>query len=128
MNEVDMVINFEELDALLMAARIDPGILEIEADKIEATSDAWGFAGTGGVLGAVKNKLPDNIEIKPLILNGVDKKALRQLKLLKKQNQYNFVEGMSCEGGCVGGCYMNVKPMIAQKRMEKLKEELSKTE
>jgi iron only hydrogenase large subunit-like protein len=31
---------------------------------------------------------------------------------LAKGNQYNFIEGMSCEGGCVGGCYMSVKTQL----------------
>ncbi|MFA9389218.1 MAG: monomeric [FeFe] hydrogenase [Prolixibacteraceae bacterium] len=122
--EVDMVINFEELDAMLMAWKIDPGLLESTTNEIEASGDAWGFAGSGGVLGAVKNKLPFDADIKPLVFNGIDSKALKQLKLIKKQNLYNFVEGMSCEGGCVGGCYMNVKPMVAQKRLLKLKADL----
>lgn len=124
-SEVDMVINFEELLALLQAANIDPAYLTSSQPGIEASADGWGFAGTGGVLNAVVNKLPDNSGIKPLVLNGIDKKGLKQLKLLKKQTQFNFIEGMSCEGGCVGGCYMNVKPVLAQKRMQRLQDEIS---
>lgn len=122
---IDMVMNFEELDAMLMAAELDPGTLEIENNEVEASADAWGFATTGGVLGAVKNKLPEGIDIRPIVINGLDKKSIRQLNLIQKKNEFNFVEGMSCEGGCVGGCYMNVKPMVAQKRLNKLKSNLS---
>lgn len=125
-NGIDMVINFEELDALLMAAQLDPGTLKIEESKVEASADAWGFAATGGVLSAVQNKLPEGIDIRPIVINGLDKKSMRQLGLIQKKNEFNFVEGMSCEGGCVGGCYMNVKPMVAQKRINQLKEQLSK--
>ena len=119
-NEVEMVINFEELDALLLAAGTDPGLLNVQNEETGTTAQGWGFAQTGGVLKAVKNQLPENIDIRPLVLNGIDRKTLKQLKIVKKQKQYNFIEGMSCEGGCVGGCYMDVKPVIAQKRMEKL--------
>ncbi|MDA3927720.1 MAG: monomeric [FeFe] hydrogenase [Prolixibacteraceae bacterium] len=121
---IDMVINFEELDALLMAAKLDPRTLEIDQDESEASKDAWGFALSGGVLQAVKNKLPKDIDLRPIAINGLDKKSIRQLNLLVKKNEYNFVEGMSCEGGCVGGCYMNVKPKVAQKRLLKLKADL----
>lgn len=127
-SEVDMVINFEELLAMLQASRIDPSTITTNHPLIESSADGWGFAGTGGVLNAVMNKLPANTEIRPLVLNGIDKKTLKQLKLLKKQTQFNFVEGMSCEGGCMGGCYMNVKPVIAQKRMQRLKDEIGVTD
>ncbi|HOO83269.1 MAG TPA: monomeric [FeFe] hydrogenase [Prolixibacteraceae bacterium] len=127
-SEVDMVINFEELAALLLALDIDFVNINNEASKIEAGTDAWGFAMSGGVLGAVKNKLPQAANIKPLVINGIDKKAIKQLKLVKKQSQFNFIEGMSCEGGCLGGCYMNVKTVIAQKRMNKTIEAIKQSE
>lgn len=122
---IDMVINFEELDALLLAVKLDPGTLEISQKEIETSADAWGFASSGGVLDAVKSKLPIGIDIRPIVINGIDKKSIRQLNLLIKKKEFNFVEGMSCEGGCVGGCYMNVKPMVAQKRIAKLKADLN---
>lgn len=114
---IDMVINFEELDAMLLAAELDPGTIKLDDTNFEASADAWGFAATGGVLNAVKNKLPEGITIRPIVINGLDKKSMRQLSLIPKKNEFNFVEGMSCEGGCIGGCYMNVKPMVAQKRL-----------
>jgi len=123
-NEVEMVINFEELDALLMAAETDPGTLETSDDEVQASKNAWGFAASGGVLEAVKSKLPEDIDVKPTVFNGIDRKALKQLKVLKKMGKFNFVEGMSCEGGCLGGCYMDVKPMVAQKRLEAVKEKI----
>ncbi len=116
-NEVDLVITFEELCALLRASAIKPETATQTPIYSNSGSDAWGFALTGGVTQAVKNRLPENTELKPLILNGIDRKAITQLRMLAKQTNYNFVEGMSCEGGCVGGCYMNVKPAIANKRM-----------
>ncbi|HNW51525.1 MAG TPA: monomeric [FeFe] hydrogenase [Prolixibacteraceae bacterium] len=124
-SEIDMVINFEELDAMLLACKIDPGVLEVEAAKIEASAEAWGFAQTGGVLEAVKKQIGEGIELKPLVINGIDKKSIKLLGTLSKGNQYNFVEGMSCEGGCVGGCYMNIKPQVAQTRINKVKEQIN---
>ncbi|HQN94491.1 MAG TPA: monomeric [FeFe] hydrogenase [Prolixibacteraceae bacterium] len=123
-NEIDMVINFEELDAMLLACEIDPITLTTNDSAIEASAQAWGFAQTGGVMEAVKKHLNKPEEVKPLIINGIDKKSIKQLGTLAKGNQYNFVEGMSCEGGCVGGCYMSVKPQIAQNRINKLKESM----
>lgn len=127
-SEIDMAINFEELDAMLLACKIDPGVLEIENATIEATAEAWGFANSGGVLGAVKKHLLASTNISPLVINGLDKKSIKMLSTIKKDNQYNFIEGMSCEGGCVGGCYMNVKPQVALNRINKLKEQLKTNE
>ncbi len=122
---IDMVINFEELDAMLMASDLDPATINLMDTSVEATGDAWGFASTGGVMAAVKNKLPKNIDLRPVVLNGLDRKSIKQLNLLQKKNEFNFVEGMSCEGGCVGGCYMSVKPNVALKRLNKLKDSLN---
>ena len=119
-NGIDMVINFEELDAMLMAAELDPATIKTANSENKASDNAWGFAVSGGVLSAVQSKLPEGIDIKPTLINGLDKKSIRQLSILAKKKEFNFIEGMSCEGGCVGGCYMNVKPMIAQKRMQKV--------
>jgi [FeFe] hydrogenase (group B1/B3) len=123
---IDMVINFEELDAMLLAADIDPADLKPENEDIEASGNAWGFAGTGGVLNAVNNKLPEGIDIRPMVFNGLDRKSIKQLNIILKKKEFNFIEGMSCEGGCVGGCYMNAKPMVAQNRLKKLKDSLNK--
>ena len=125
LNEVEMVVNFEELDAMLLAAELDPGTLKTDESEVQASKQAWGFASSGGVLNAVTSKLPDDIDFRPMVFNGIDSKALKQLKVLKKLGKFNFVEGMSCEGGCVGGCYMSVKPMVAQKRLAALKETLA---
>jgi [FeFe] hydrogenase (group B1/B3) len=123
---VDMVINFEELDAMLSAFDIDLQSINETETALSGSGHAWGFAATGGVLGAVKNHLPADTEIKPLVINGIDKKAIKLLGTLQKTKQYNFVEGMSCEGGCVGGCYMDVKPQVAQNRLQQLVQKQAK--
>lgn len=127
---IDMVINFEELDAMLLACDIDLYNLPVEETQntITGSAGAWGFAATGGVLDAVKQHLPADLDLKPLVINGLDKKSIRMLSTLKKGNQYNFVEGMSCEGGCVGGCYMSIKPQIAQNRIQQLKDSIGRGE
>ena len=124
-NEIDMVINFEELDAMLLACKIDPGTIVHEEVKPYATAEAWGFAQTGGVLEAVKRHIGDKANLNPLVINGLDKKSIKLLSTLATDKQYNFLEGMSCHGGCVGGCYMSVKPNVAQNRINKLKEQIN---
>ena len=71
-----MVINFEELDAMLLAADLDPGLIEVDVNSIEASSDAWGFASTGGVMAAVKNQLPEGIDLRPMCLMDLIKSRL----------------------------------------------------
>jgi [FeFe] hydrogenase (group B1/B3) len=122
--DIDMVINFEELDALFKADNIDLW-QQTDSFNINASNEAWGFASTGGVLNAVSRHIDDKNLIKPLVLNGIDKKVIKQLKLVKKQKQFNFIEGMSCEGGCLGGCYMGQKTTVAQKRLAAFIEQLN---
>jgi [FeFe] hydrogenase (group B1/B3) len=130
--EVDRVINFEELEAMLNAIGIDPTTISgneteqsLSANIIAGTANGWGFAVSGGVLGAVKRHLPEGTDIKPLTINGLDKKSIKLLATVNRTDQYNFIEGMSCEGGCVGGCYISVKPQVAQNRMEQIKKRQS---
>ena len=44
-----------------------------------------------------------DFEVKGLAVDGMEniKKALIQFK--KENCEFNFIEGMACEGGCIGG-------------------------
>jgi len=103
---VDCVITFEELYALLESRNIDITLLA-EDEINDATYFGRMFAVSGGIVGAIKESLEtqgySDFEFKPAICNGLDdcKKAL--LKASKNALAENFIEGMACEGGCVGG-------------------------
>ena len=110
---VDFVLTFEELNAWLEAKQIDVSLLDGIDIGRDAEGYALGFATSCGVSAAVLSKLIESEnsksenQIPPLdrkCINGLDKKALKQLKLYAAGKlPGNFLEVMSCEGGCVGG-------------------------
>lgn len=103
---VDFVMNFEELGAVLIAKKID--IIECEETPFPKESSKQGrnFALTGGVAEAVKKASKDETKICPCHLNGLNKQSIKDLKKMaadKNCPEGNIVEIMCCEGGCIGG-------------------------
>ena len=102
---VDVVMTFEELQALIDSKDIDLTTLE---DDVLDNASYYGriFARSGGVSDAVKQAIKEQnieFEVKPEVCNGIE--ACR-LALIKKNNNKldaNFIEGMACVGGCIGG-------------------------
>ncbi len=124
----DYVLTFEELGAMFVAAGIEPANLEPLKLRREADPYARGFATSCGVSAAILNErrnaeggaseLP---EIKSCFINGLDLKALRQLKLYAQGKiPGNFLEVMACQGGCVGGPSALGQAKIAAKAVEDL--------
>lgn len=102
---VDCVITFEELQALIDARGIDLPSLE-EKPLDNASYFGRIFARSGGLSDAVKQALKEqniDFEVKPVVCSGLDqcKLALNQAKAGKLPG--NFIEGMACPGGCIGG-------------------------
>ncbi|MZP31320.1 4Fe-4S dicluster domain-containing protein [Heliobacterium undosum] len=102
---VDYTLTFEELFALFHATGIDPA--ECESNLREETSPfSRAFARSGGVTAAVVQSLKEankQLEVRPVKCNGAEEciKALRLAKVGKLPE--NFIEGMVCVGGCIGG-------------------------
>jgi [FeFe] hydrogenase (group B1/B3) len=102
---IDCVITFEELHALFDSRDIDICSLD-EIVPQDASRFGRLFAKSGGLSEAVENAVRAqkiDMELKPVVCNGLAecKKALRKLK--SGVDLGNLVEGMACEGGCVGG-------------------------
>ena len=104
---VDYVMNYEELGALFVAQKIQ--ITELDETKyvVESSKQARNFGFTGGVAESVKAALPDENAVKPLVINGLNKDSIRQLKKYATTGECeggcNLIEVMCCEGGCIGG-------------------------
>jgi len=101
---VDYVMSFEELGALFVANGIF--VNDSEAKDLDTTilNHGYGFGAVGGVTKSVLETLPAGVEIKNALVDGIDKSAIRMLKTFTKGKQPgNFIEVMSCEGGCVAG-------------------------
>lgn len=102
---VDVVLTFEELQALYDSKDID--ITTLEEDVLDNAS-YFGriFARSGGLSEAVAQALKEqNIDftVKPMVCDGIEECRLALLKKSKNALDANFIEGMACIGGCIGG-------------------------
>ena len=102
---VDVVLTFEELQALFDSRDIDITTL---AEGVLDNASYFGriFARSGGLSDAVAQGLKEqgiDFALKAVPCDGIEecKKAL----FLKSKNVLdgNFIEGMACIGGCIGG-------------------------
>ncbi|MBQ2645095.1 4Fe-4S binding protein, partial [bacterium] len=103
---IDYLINFEEIDALLTGQDID--LIDCEESKTDETISKQGrnYGIAGGVAEAVKKASKNKDEIKPCYINGINKESIKQLKKYAKEKNCpdgNLIEVMCCEGGCIGG-------------------------
>ncbi|MBR3250345.1 MAG: 4Fe-4S dicluster domain-containing protein [Erysipelotrichaceae bacterium] len=102
---VDVALTFEELLALFDAKEIELAELE-ETDLSQASYYGRIFARSGGLTEAMAQGLKElnsSLELKPETCNGIDMCRVALLKKSKSLLQANFVEGMVCTGGCIGG-------------------------
>ncbi len=103
---VDVVITFEELQALFDSK--DIMLAELENENIKNAS-YYGriFARNCGLSEAVaqglKEKGIDNFDLKAVPCDGIEACRVALLKASKKMLDGNFIEGMACQGGCIGG-------------------------
>ena len=105
---VDCVITFEELQALFDAKEID--VASLPGQPLDnASFYGRGFAKCGGLAIAVQEALkesnitPDIFELKPIACDGLMECKTALLKASKNVLQENFIEGMACVNGCIGG-------------------------
>ena len=89
-------------------------------DKIMPSSR--GYAASEGVMSAVAGQLPAEYKdrIRPIVINGIDKQAIRDLKSYARSCPGNMVEVMACEGGCVNGCNVIANPKVAARQVKEL--------
>ena len=102
---VDAVLTFEELQALFDSKEID--ITTLGEDVLDNAS-YYGriFARSGGLSDAVSQALKEqniDFDLKPVVGNGIEECRVALLKKSKNVLNANFIEGMACVGGCIGG-------------------------
>ncbi len=102
---VDAVLTFEELQALYDSRDID--IMTLGEDVLDNAS-YFGriFARSGGLSDAVRQGLIEqkiDFDFKPIACDGIDECRVALLKKSKNVLDANFIEGMACVGGCIGG-------------------------
>lgn len=102
---VDVVLTFEELQALFDSKDVD--LTTLEEDVLDNAS-YYGriFARSGGLSDAVKEGLKEqnlDFEVKPCACDGIEECRMALLKKSRNALDANFIEGMACIGGCIGG-------------------------
>ena len=102
---IDAVMTFEELQALFDSKDVD--ITTLEEDVLDNAS-YFGriFARSGGLSDAVAQGLKEqniDFDLKAVPCDGIEACRMALLKLNKGILDGNFIEGMACIGGCIGG-------------------------
>lgn len=103
---VDAVLTFEELQALFDSRDIE--IMNLSEGVLDNAS-YYGriFARSGGLSDAVTQALKEqgmeDFELKACVCDGIEACRTALLKKNKNVLDANFIEGMACLGGCIGG-------------------------
>ncbi|MBP3204002.1 MAG: 4Fe-4S dicluster domain-containing protein [Lachnospiraceae bacterium] len=101
----DYVLTFGEFRALLRSKDVEL----LPADNTYQEASTWGkrFANSGGVANAVlevlNEKGVDTSDVKLCKCSGGQDCRVALLKLKSGRLEEQFIEGMMCSGGCVGG-------------------------
>ena len=102
---IDAVLTFEELQALFDA--FDVTLATLSERKLDNAS-YFGriFARVGGLSDAMQQAFKEqaiDFEFKPIQCNGIKEARTALLKANRQVLPHNFIEGMTCNGGCIGG-------------------------
>jgi iron only hydrogenase large subunit-like protein len=104
---VDSVITFEELQALFGSRDIDITLFN-EEKTVGASHFGRNFARCGGLADAVREGICEHeddyyFDLKSISCNGIEQCVSALVKMKYGKLEANFIEGMACVGGCVGG-------------------------
>ncbi len=103
---VDVALTFEELQALFDSRDMDITTL---SESILDNASYFGriFARCGGLAEAVAEALKEQghegFPLSPISCDGIEECRIALLKKSKNLLDANFIEGMACVGGCIGG-------------------------
>ncbi|AIF51049.1 [Fe-Fe] hydrogenase large subunit C-terminal domain-containing protein [Pelosinus sp. UFO1] len=119
---IDYVLTFQELSTIFEATEINPGSQE-DNEKAMASWGGRVYAYTGGVSAAVATTLEKLVPHKSQKLISLKVDGIPDCqKLLEEfnngQRNANFIEGMACKGGCVGGPGRLIPPEEGQKQVK----------
>jgi ferredoxin hydrogenase large subunit len=123
---VDAVLTFEELACMFVAKKINLSTLTPQKLPQRPSAFGRGFAASGGVACAVGNQK----EVKVEKADGLSE-CQKALTLAQKLGlDADFLEGMACTGGCVGGPGTLVDSAVSKRALAqdlKESEEIKKT-
>ena len=103
---IDCTLTFEELQALFDSRNIDITMLE---EGVLDNASYYGriFARSGGLSDAVTQALKEqnnaDFKLNAIVCDGIEACKTALLRASKNVLPNNFIEGMACTGGCIGG-------------------------
>lgn len=102
---VDCVLTFEELQALIDSRNIDMAALR---EDVLDNASYYGriFARSGGLSDSVAQAVKElglELDVSSAVCSGIEECRVALLKKSKNLLKENFIEGMACVGGCIGG-------------------------
>ncbi|MGL5695310.1 MAG: [Fe-Fe] hydrogenase large subunit C-terminal domain-containing protein [Peptostreptococcaceae bacterium] len=102
---IDFVLTFKELEEIFLALNLD--VLHMEEDNRDESSYCGRiYAKSGGVSKAIEEtlkKIDESIKFKPISFQGAKECTDGLNKIINKEINATFIEGMGCIGGCIGG-------------------------
>jgi len=117
---VDYVLTFEELTALITGFEINLEKVNERREISDASKSGRQFAYSGGLKGVIE-KLSEG-EIKTDNAEGLAE-CIKKLTILKAgENNFDFLEGMACKDGCIGGPGSMINTKAARKLVENFAE------
>lgn len=107
-HDIDFVLTFQELDDIFKTLEISPSELKGVPTKDYASRGGRLYARTGGVSIAVGEAVEELYPEKAKLFKSAKAEGVRECKeilnkALSGDIKANFIEGMGCIGGCVGG-------------------------
>lgn len=125
---VDLVLTFEEVNSILAGMDIDLKQAPAFEMPFKSVREAHAFAQAGGVMGAVKSYLKEKGDsFTKEQVSDLNKKNIALLRSYAKAKKapVQFVEVMSCAGGCITGpsAFNDIRSGTRQlkKELEKVK-------
>ncbi len=120
---IDIVLTFQEVNDIFELAKINPEKLPKDIRE-HSSSGGRIYAVTSGVSEAVSETVKRIHPDKPIQVKAVQANGVVECKELLKNLKYgsieaNFLEGMGCVGGCVGGPKSLIDKDIATKKVRK---------
>ncbi|WP_234117087.1 [Fe-Fe] hydrogenase large subunit C-terminal domain-containing protein [Clostridium hydrogenum] len=105
---IDFVLTFEETKQIFEALNINPSELSPDKSTSYASREGRLYARTGGVSTAVGEAVTKLFPSKGKLFKPIKVHGIKECKQLLGDTQNgilesNFLEGMGCIGGCVGG-------------------------
>ncbi|HEY8892669.1 MAG TPA: [Fe-Fe] hydrogenase large subunit C-terminal domain-containing protein [Clostridium sp.] len=128
LGDIDYVLTFAELNNIFDTLNINPEKLEEDTSTEYASRGGRLYARTGGVSIAIGDVIKKLFPEKHHLFNAIQGNGVKECKelLTKAQNgdvNANFIEGMGCVGGCVGGPKALIDVSLGKSRVDKFAED-----